>query len=210
MTSATAPTSTPATPRRHRHAGSVVLAAAAAAVMAAPAAAQAAAPVLLEAHEMPPSSTPWTAGPVEKGAGERFCLDGLLPDSRSVHRTFRTELETTALQVVVRTKHELDARRTVSAVRAALTHCLDGFEERYPGSTAEQRYLGKVEAADGGHVHGMATSVPNSSRDINLYGVGRDGNRVTVVAWGEMGTFETAPVAAFKETVATALNKLDH
>ncbi|MEU6893562.1 hypothetical protein ABZ934_17520 [Streptomyces sp. NPDC046557] len=43
---------------------------------------------------------------------------------------------------------------------------------------------------------------------MHLYGIGRDGATVTVVKWGRMGTLADAPVAAFKKTTATAVNKL--
>ena len=41
-----------------------------------------------------------------------------------------------------------------------------------------------------------------------LLSVGRDGRTVTVVQWGQMGDFGDAPVAAFKKTTTTAVNKL--
>ncbi|MDK1474949.1 hypothetical protein QNO07_16240 [Streptomyces sp. 549] len=203
------PSTSTTVPRRSRRTATAVAAAAAAVALGAPTAAQAAAPVLLDAHEMPPSSTPWIADPVSEGAGQPVCLTGLLPDSRSVHRTFRTELDTGATQVVFRARHELDAQRTVSALRAALARCTDKFEQEHPGSTATFHRLGTVDAGDGGHLYGTATSVPESSYDVHLYGVGRSGNRVTVVVWGQIGTLKTAPVNAFRTTVATALNKLD-
>ena len=35
-----------------------------------------------------------------------------------------------------------------------------------------------------------------------------DNRTVTVVKWGQMGDFDDAPVAAFKKTTITAVNKL--
>lgn len=46
------------------------------------------------------------------------------------------------------------------------------------------------------------------SSDIGLFSVGRDGATVTVVRWGQMGTFQHAQVADFKAMTVTAVNKL--
>ncbi|MBQ0826996.1 hypothetical protein J5Y05_10785 [Streptomyces sp. RG38] len=79
---------------------------------------------------------------------------------------------------------------------------------QYPEITAAQRYYGRVNVEEGAHVHGVHTTTSWGATDIGLVSVGRDGRTVTVVQWGQMGTFEDARVADFKATTATAVRAL--
>ncbi|KAF4406345.1 MULTISPECIES: hypothetical protein [Streptomyces] len=191
-------------------AAGAALAAAAVPAHAAPAG-PGAAPAFLEAGELPPhASSPWTAHPVTAGLPEAvpFCVAGQLPRKGSSHRLFTTELETNATQVVVETATPRRAARLAAALEEAVRGCADRVEAGYPEATASWKDLGGVDAGDGAHVYGVETAFPESARDVHLYGVGRDGDTVTLVDWGEFGTVNTSPVADFRETTATAVTKL--
>ncbi|MEE1929800.1 hypothetical protein V1J52_16670 [Streptomyces sp. TRM 70351] len=156
---------------------------------------------LLEAGDLPRARTPWVAGPVTEGAGgQRFCVDGLVPDTGAVHRDFHTDLETSAFQVVYRAANEREARQLTARLRAAVENCADELAEQYPEASVSER--------DYGRVHGIETAFPESSLNVNLLGVAREGAFVTVVQWGQMGTLETAPVRGFKKTLRTAETRL--
>lgn len=163
----------------------------------------------LEAGDLPASSTPWTAGALTAGAGDPlFCLEDVVPDRGTVRRDFRTELDTSATQLIVERNSAAAARRTVNSLRAAIENCADRFERQYPGNTADWVDYGGVAAGDGGHVYGIDSSIEGLTRDVHLFGVGRDGDVVTVVVWGQMGRLDTAPVEAFRDTTGTAVERL--
>ncbi|MFC7218821.1 hypothetical protein ACFQLX_11660 [Streptomyces polyrhachis] len=169
-------------------------------------------PTFLEPGELPPYAySPWYAGPVTAGLPEYgvFCAqDGVLPQRGTSHREFGTEMDTGALQVVVTTRSTDAAKRLAARLAASIRNCAATFERQIPGAWADWKDLGPVEAEDGAWTAAVATSVPESENGIALFGVGRDGATVTLVRWSQMGGFADAPEAAFKQTTATAVNKL--
>ncbi|MEU7576593.1 hypothetical protein AB0B50_03190 [Streptomyces sp. NPDC041068] len=185
------------------------LAAAGVAASTVPAAA-ADAPRFLAPKELPPhASSAWTAGPVTAGQPDPLpmCVGEALP-STSVHRAYRTDYDTGALQVTVVERSEQRAKDFAGLLRKKLDSCAETVMKLDPGTTAEQKYYGKVAAEEGAHVYGVHTVTSWGASDINLFSVGRDGNTVTLVTWGQMGGFADAQVADFKTTTATAVNKL--
>lgn len=167
-------------------------------------------PPLLEADELPPAASDWTAGEVKSGTGTaRFCLPETLPQDDSYHRDFRTELETNAHQLVFQTKDEQAAEKLVRQLNASIAECAADFEKRHPDGKAEYKEYGGIPVADGGWLHGIGTEVPNSAKDVHLIGVGWNGDKVTVVGWGEYGTLDEISTGDFTTTVETAMVKLD-
>ncbi|MGK5449711.1 hypothetical protein [Streptomyces radiopugnans] len=169
------------------------------------------APGFLSARELPPHPfSPWYEGEVARGLPEFpvFCLEEALPAKGAWHRQFHTEYDTGAVQVTVRTAGVGAARRLAAEAEASVRDCAADFRERYPGASARWKDYGRVDVEEGAHVYGVHTAPPESEYGIHLFGVGRDGRTVTVVAWGRMGTFEHAPVKDFKETTRTAVDKL--
>ncbi|MEU8959907.1 hypothetical protein AB0C93_37095 [Streptomyces sp. NPDC048518] len=185
------------------------LAAAGVAVGTVPAAA-AGTPRFLAASELPPhASSEWTAGPVTSGQPDPLpmCVGEALP-SISVHRAYRTDLDTNALQVTVVERSEQRAKDFAALLRKDLDGCAKKVMAENPDITAKQKYYGKVDVEEGAHVYGVHTTATWGASDINMFSVGRDGNTVTLVHWGQMGGFADAQVADFKKTTATAVNKL--
>nr|WP_190329691.1 hypothetical protein [Streptomyces venezuelae] len=185
------------------------LAAAGVAASTVPAAA-AGTPRFLSPSELPPhASSSWTAGPVTAGQPDPLpmCVGEALP-SISVHRSYHTDLDTTALQVTVVERSEQRAKDFAALLRKNLDGCAESVMKQYPDVTAEQKYYGKVDVEEGAHVYGVHTTATWGASDINMFSVGRDGNTVTLVRWGQMGDFANAQAADFKKTTATAVNKL--
>ncbi|MEU6840341.1 hypothetical protein ABZ930_00530 [Streptomyces sp. NPDC046716] len=179
------------------------------AVLAAPASA-AGTPRFLSPSELPPHpSSAWTAGPVTAGQPDPLplCVGDALP-SISVHRAYRTDLDTGALQVTVVERDTAAAKEFAALLRRHLDSCAQDVAAQDPEVTAEQKYYGKLSVEEGAYVYGVHTETSWGASDINLFSVGRDGAVVTVVQWGELGGFAQAPVAAFKKTTVTAVNKL--
>ncbi|EPH44649.1 hypothetical protein STRAU_2207 [Streptomyces aurantiacus JA 4570] len=188
----------------------VVVAGSGVAVGTVPAAADEGTPRFLAPSELPPhASSDWYAGPVTAGQPDPLPMCGgeALP-SISVHRAYRTDLDTGALQVTVVERSEQRAKDFAELVRKDLAGCAKKVMKQNPDITAAQKYYGKVNAEEGAYVYGVHTKAPWGASDINMYAVGRDGNTVTLVHWGQMGGFADAPVAGFKTTTATAVNKL--
>ncbi|MFG2650684.1 hypothetical protein [Streptomyces sp. NPDC048436] len=167
-------------------------------------------PRFLAPAELPPhSSSAWTAGPVTSGQPDPLpmCVGEALP-SISVHRVYRTDYDTGALQVTVVERSEQRAKDFAALLRKDLDGCANKVMRENPDVTAEQKYYGKLNVEEGAHVYGVHTESTGGSSDINMFSVGRDGTTVTLVQWGQMGDFANAQVADFKATTVKAVNKL--
>ncbi|MEJ1202448.1 MULTISPECIES: hypothetical protein [unclassified Streptomyces] len=185
------------------------------AVLTAPAAGaapKAPAPKFLSASQLPPHPTSsWTAGPVTDGFPEEL---GLCVSTEGVpaydyrHREFRTDLDTSAVQLTVVTGTAAQAKALAKHYDDLIRTCADRIEESSPDIEAEGRDYGKLPVEEGARVRGLHTDTSWGATDIALLSVGRDGRTVTVVEWGQMGDFGNAPVAAFKKTTSTAVDKL--
>ena len=191
-----------------------VAAVAAGTVLTAPAGAapKAAVPKFLSASQLPPHPTSsWTAGPVTEGFPEElgFCVstEGVL-DYDYRHRTFRTDLDTGAVQLTVVTGTAAQAKALAKHYDDLIRTCADRIEKASPDIEAESRDYGKLKVEEGAHVRGLHTETSWGASDVDLLSVGRDGRTVTVLQWGQMGDFKGAPVTAFKKTTTTAVNKL--
>ncbi|WP_327731744.1 hypothetical protein OG250_44780 [Streptomyces sp. NBC_00487] len=167
------------------------------------------APKFLSASELPPHpSSSWTAGRIEDGVPEelQYCLGDALLAYDGRHRSFRTDLDTGARQLVVVAGSAGKAKALATRLNKDFRECVS--ESSDPDVEAEYRDLGTLPVEEGAHVHGVATVASWGAMDIRLLSVGRDGRTVTVVDWGQMGGFKDAPVKAFKKTTTTAVNKL--
>ncbi|CAM5695498.1 Sensor domain-containing protein OS=Streptomyces alboniger OX=132473 GN=CP975_01290 PE=4 SV=1 [Streptomyces alboniger] len=190
-------------------AAAVVVAAAGVAAGTVPAAA-AGTPRFLAPSQLPPHATSaWTAGPVTAGQPDPLpmCVGEAFP-STSVHRAYRTDLDTGALQVTVVERDERRAKEYAALLRTKLDGCAEKVMAENPDITAEQKYYGKLNVEEGAHVYGVHTNASWGASDINMFSVGRDGSTVTLVQWGQMGGFADAQVADFKKTTVTAVNRL--
>ncbi|MEU6804243.1 hypothetical protein [Streptomyces neyagawaensis] len=179
---------------------------------AAGAATKAAAPTFLSASQLPPHPTSsWTAGPVTEGFPEALGLcvstEGV-PSYDYRHREFRTDLDTSAVQLTVVTGTAAQAKALAKHYDDLIRTCADRLEQSSPDIDAEGRDYGTLAVEEGAHVRGLNTETSGGANDVALLSVGRDGRTVTVVQWSQLGDFTNAPVAAFKKTTITAVNKL--
>ncbi|WP_156728014.1 hypothetical protein [Streptomyces apocyni] len=168
-------------------------------------------PAFLSAHEMPPSSTPWTADPVTDGLPEYgvLCAEGVIPAQGTRHREFRTELDTGGQQVTTVTASRAEAFALVTKLRRALLSCGERIEQESPEWDATSRTHGKVRVKAGAYVYSLDTNHREvGTKDIHLFSVGSTGRTVTFIEWGQMGWLKDAPIKDFKGTTRTALNKL--
>ncbi|WP_327699829.1 hypothetical protein [Streptomyces sp. NBC_00459] len=192
-----------------------VAALAAGTVLTAPAAGaapKAATPTFLSASQLPPHPTSsWTAGPVTEGFPESLGLcvstEGVL-DYDYQHREFQTDLDTSAVQLTVVTGTATQAKALAKHYDDLIRTCAARIEKSSPDVEAEGRDYGTLPVEEGARVRGLHTETSWGANDIALLSVGRDDKTVTVVKWGQMGDFDDAPVAAFKKTTTTAVNKL--
>ncbi|MFM9444324.1 hypothetical protein [Streptomyces acidiscabies] len=181
---------------------------------AVPAATNPAPPGFLAAGDLPPYlSSAWTAGPVTAGVPEEVetdtCLSMALGGGAGTwYRTFRTDLDAGARQVSVVLPDEARAKGRYERIAKDIRSCATRIEQKYPDVRAEFKDYGAVKVEEGAHVFGLHTAAEWGAVDVRLLGVGRDGRTVTVVDWGQLGTFKDAPVKAFKKTTVTAVNKL--
>lgn len=169
-------------------------------------------PGFLAAKDMPQAEGNfWTAGGITVGAPETdpFCLEKVLPAKGTTwHRQFGTDLDTRGTQVSVQATSTDAAKKLAASAEAAVAACAADWLRTTPGGTASWDDYGRLTVEEGARVIGVATSVPDSGLGVHLLGVGRDGDTVTIVAWAQLGNLGQAPVAAFKKTTTTAVNKL--
>ncbi|MEU8762028.1 hypothetical protein [Streptomyces sp. NPDC048659] len=175
--------------------------------------AQAAAqPAFLAASQMPRSATPWTATQVFGGVPENggaLCAPYKIPAQNSRYREFRTELDTNGVQITTVARTEAEAVKLVDTLRTSLAGCGPVLEKQNPGLKAVSAFHGKLAVEEGAWVYSLDTADPQvGNTDIHLFAVGRDGKTVTFVRWGQMGDLKDAPLAGFKTTATTAVNKL--
>ncbi|MFF4634118.1 hypothetical protein [Streptomyces griseorubiginosus] len=183
---------------------------AAAAVPAAAATTASDTPRYLEPAELPPHpSSPWYAGAVTYGQPDPLpmCVGDALPSITS-HREYWTEYDTNAQQLTVEGRSEQWSKDFAALLRKDLAGCAKKLMQQDADITATQKYYGRLNVEEGADVYGIHTASAQGSSDIGLFSVGRDGATVTIVRWGQMGTFHDAPVADFKATTVTAVNKL--
>ncbi|MDN3021769.1 hypothetical protein [Streptomyces sp. S.PB5] len=181
------------------------------ATLAAPADAAPAAPKFLSASELPPHpSSAWKAGKVTDGAPEELlsCLTDALPGYDSRYRSFSTELETNAHQLMIVVGDTAKAKALAARLNKDMRSCATRIEQADPEIDAAYKSYGTLPVEEGARVHGLHTTASWGASDIHLLSVGRDGRAVTVVQWGQMGDFGDAPVKAFRKTTTTAVNKL--
>ncbi|GAA2408392.1 hypothetical protein GCM10010420_40900 [Streptomyces glaucosporus] len=168
-------------------------------------------PAFLSPEELPPhSSSAWYAGEVAGGVPDPlpFCYGQALPGATSRYREFWTEYDTGATQVTVVERDEASARSLAALLSDAIRRCAERTEQEDPEATAEFRSYGRLRVEEGARVYGVHTAHSWGAVDVHLFSVGRDDRTVTVVHWGQMGTFRDAPVADFRRTTVTAVNKL--
>ncbi|MFJ5261846.1 hypothetical protein ACIQAC_15435 [Streptomyces sp. NPDC088387] len=182
-----------------------------AAVLTGPAAQAApAAPKFLSAAELPPhASSDWIAGKVTDGVPDelRLCLDDVFPGYDSRYRDFRTDLDTNARQLTIVTGTAAKAKALADRMNKEIQACAERIETD-PEIEATYKGYGSLPVEEGARVHGLHTEATWGATDVRLLSVGRDDKTVTVVEWAQMGDFGDAPVAAFKKTTTTAVNKL--
>ncbi|MET9553910.1 hypothetical protein [Streptomyces sp. NPDC006645] len=169
-------------------------------------------PGFLAAKDMPQAAGNfWIAGDITAGAPESdpFCLEKVLPATGTTwHRMFGTDLETEGAQVSVRATSDAAARKLAASAETAIAACAADWLRATPGGTASWQDYGRLPVEEGARVIGVATSVPDSGVNVRLLGIGRDGDTVTIVTWNQLGDLDRAPVAAFKKTTTTAVQKL--
>lgn len=167
-------------------------------------------PGFLTGTDMPkhPSSA-WFAGKVTAGMPEfgPFCVEDALKTQKQLwHRQFGTEFDTNGSQVVVKTASVADAEAFLDVLAHGAALCAEDWLQGFPEGKSDSKDYGAPSANT--HVYGVYTSVPESEDGVHLYGIGRDGVYVTVVAWSQMGNLSDAPVKAFEKTLLTAVDKL--
>ncbi|MDT0345492.1 hypothetical protein [Streptomyces litchfieldiae] len=199
--------------RRYAVAGAlaaVCVLAAAPAGNARPAPEQVAPEAFLTGDELPTHVTGWYSSGAQQGLPEWpvFCFENELPAEGSWHQPYWTEYDTNAVQVIVETGTAGEAAELADALTEAAADCAPDWLRDNPGSTAGWDDHGPVDAADGGHIFSVYTAPPEAGTGVRLFGIGRDGTRVTVVDWGQMGQLSDAPVDEFRTTLTTALAKL--
>lgn len=166
----------------------------------------------LSGTDLPPHETsPWFEGDITNGLPHLpiFCVTGVdLPEEATTHREFSTEVDAGALQLNVAAQDEETAAELAGQLRDSVANCAADWLRDNPGGTASWRDLGSQDVGDGAHTYGVHINSEQGAQDVHLFGVGREGNTVTLVQWGQMGTFDHAPLTAFRDTVTTAVDRL--
>ncbi|GHA78229.1 hypothetical protein ACIQRS_04435 [Streptomyces termitum] len=165
-------------------------------------------PGFLDPSEMPPdpfSAWHWSSFPSE-GFYEPLCMDTLAFPAQDMWKAEYSTPETAAgAQVSVVLPSEAEAAQFAARAEQAVAGCAARREQQYPGVPVAFTDHGTVAVEEGAHVYGIGYQGGWGYQN-QLIAVGRDGDTVTLVTWES--NWGTPPVAAFKSTVTTAVNKL--
>ncbi|MFG2715412.1 hypothetical protein ACGFX2_33400 [Streptomyces goshikiensis] len=158
-----------------------------------------------------PKTESWRAAQVVRGWGGSYeCLDGWpegRPEVNVWNREFTTAETAFAQQKVVVFATEAEAIAFADTTRRNYADCANGPQR--PGVTATGYDHGVVDVEEGATLQGMHTfdaNAPERPGFNYLWGVGRDGDTVTLALWSSY--WGEPPVAAWKNTLRTAVNKL--
>ncbi|MFD6973671.1 hypothetical protein [Streptomyces sp. NPDC059979] len=153
----------------------------------------------------------WYAAPVQRGWGQTHaCLDDWSvrpPEVNVWHRDFTTSETASAQQKVVVFATEAEAIAFADAARQNFADCPRRQNE--PGTTATGHDHGAVDVEEGATLQGMYTFDADAQERPHmnyLWGVGRDGDTVTLVNWWSY--WGDPPVPAWKNILRTGVNKL--
>lgn len=166
------------------------------------------APGFLDPAEMPPDqfSAWYWASSVSEGYYEPSCADTLEVPAQDVWSAQYSTPETAGgAQVAVVLPSEAEAAQFAARAEQVVAGCAARREQQRPGVPVAFTDHGTVAVEEGAHVYGIGYE-GNWGYQNQLIAVGRDGDTVTLVAWES--NWGSPPVAAFKDTVTTAVNKL--
>ncbi|MEU8764690.1 glycoside hydrolase family 3 N-terminal domain-containing protein [Streptomyces sp. NPDC048659] len=158
-----------------------------------------------------PRTESWRANPTARGWGNDFdCAVGWPAEPAEVnvwHRDFTTAETALAQQKVAVFATEAEAIAFADKARQDYIACAQAPQR--PGVTATYRDHGVINVEEGATLQGMHTFDANATErpDYNyLWGVGRDGDTVTLVLW--QSYWGDPPVIPWKNTLNTAVKKL--
>ncbi|KDN87859.1 hypothetical protein KCH_05060 [Kitasatospora cheerisanensis KCTC 2395] len=158
-----------------------------------------------------PKTESWRAQPTVRGWGDYFdCVVGWPGEPAEVnvwHRDFTTAETALAQQKVAVFATEAEAIAFADKARQDYIACAHAPQR--PGVTATYRDYGVINVEEGATLQGMHTFDSNATErpDVNyLWGVGRDGDTVTLVLW--QSYWGDPPVIPWKNTLNTAVKKL--
>jgi hypothetical protein len=142
-----------------------------------------------------------------------FCLGGLFDAAQTSHRAYRGAApKVNATQYIVQSAGETQAKALVAKLGKRLEGCyrdwLNLDIDAYEGAsrTASWQRYRTTGIADGLTLYGVFTVPPKKfDKATHLYGVGRDGDRVTVLHLTLVGSQAQAPDAAFRKSATHAL-----
>jgi hypothetical protein len=130
------------------------------------------------------------------------CIAGILPAGRSHYRTFSGDMTAEARETITVTRNQKAAKKLVRNLRNAVTNC----EDKLSDVTGVDR-VGHWSTEDGLTLDAVYTAPENSEYNYQLFAVGRDGRKVVVTTFSDMGKKGDAPLSAFTKTAKTALQK---
>ncbi|MFJ4798401.1 hypothetical protein [Kitasatospora purpeofusca] len=158
-----------------------------------------------------PKTESWRANPTARGWGEDFdCQVGWPAEPAEVnvwHRDFTTAETAFAQQKVA--VFDTEAQAVAFADKARQDYVACAHAPQRPGVTATYFDHGVINVEEGATLQGLHTFDSNATErpDYNyLWGVGRDGDTVTLVLW--QSYWGDPPVIPWKNTLNTAVKKL--
>ncbi|MFB7977849.1 hypothetical protein [Streptomyces vinaceus] len=158
-----------------------------------------------------PKTESWRANPTVRGWGSEYvCPAGWPAEPAEVNvwnRDFTTAETAFAQQKVAVFATEAEAVAFAAKARQDYLDCANAPQR--PGVTATYYDHGAVDVEEGATLQGMYThdsTNPERPGFNYLWGVGRDGDTVTLVLW--QSYWGDPPVTEWKRTLRTAVNKL--
>ncbi|WP_053694162.1 hypothetical protein [Streptomyces sp. WM6372] len=169
-------------------------------------------PGMIYLSDMPKDGTTWYGSPASRGWTDLSTCTGFWPDHHRPevnvwHREVNTSETASGIQNTVVFETEAEAIAFAARARQAYADCPVREGER-PNVIATGYDYGAVDVEEGATVQGMRIAYTFSEQYHNhLFGVGRDGDTVTLVEWES--NWSAPPVDFFKNTtLKNAVNRL--
>lgn len=137
-----------------------------------------------------------------------FCVEEVLPESRTQFRVFYTDLDAGGVQYVVRAKSTSAAKKLVTKIKDQLPECGERWSEELPDGDYTLKKYPHQDVEDGLSMRGIYTTGDGVENGTSLFGIGRDGVFVTVVNLNQIGTESGAPLTRFTKTAKKGLSQL--
>lgn len=171
--------------------------------------AAAGAPGFMRLRDLPRGHS-WSAEGIQQGVpgGSEFCLGLTIPADFTLYQRYHDDLDASVIEYIHTSTSEADAIAFAKKEKHRIKTCATRWDQHNPDGSSEFESYGSQPVDDGVSSFGVFVYPPQADPSANLFAVGRDGNTVAVVRFGQIGTAGDADVDDFLRTARLATERM--